>query len=248
LRAAPALTENPAVPLSLDSRRVGDLTVITCAGRLVEGAETAALQKRLDDVIPRCPRILLHLGSVDFVDSSGLGLLVRYLTRTRNGHGSLKLCAVPEKLDEILRITRLRPMFDAYASEAEAIAAFYQRTDTAEATKPLRRDVLIVDRSADVQAYIRELLAQAGYGVLTAGNLPDALILMQATGPKLVIVAAELRMTRGTPSAEKFNRLADAMTVIELPTGFAGHDAGEAGRLVLDQVRAVVGVGGSPAA
>jgi anti-sigma B factor antagonist len=248
LRATHAVTENPGVPLTLDSRRVGDLTVITCAGRLVEGAETAALQKRLEEVIPRCPRIILHLGQVDFVDSSGLGLLVRYLTRTRNGHGNLKLCAVPEKLDEILRITRLRTLFDAYASEAEAIAAFYQRTDAAGAPHSLGRDVLIVDRSADVQAYIRELLAHAGYGVMTAGNLPDALILMQATGPKLVVVGAELRATHGTPTAEKFNRLADAMTVIELPQGFAGHDAGEAGRLVLDRVRALVSSGGSPAA
>jgi DNA-binding NtrC family response regulator len=111
----------------------------------------------------------------------------------------------------------------------------------------LRRDVLVVDRSADVQAYIRELLAQAGYGALTAGNLPDALILMQATGPKLVVVGADLRSARGTPTAEKFNKLADAMTVIELPPGFAGHDAGEAGRLVLDRVRALASGGGSPA-
>ena len=68
---------------------------------------------------------------------------------------------------------------------------------------------------------MREVLGQAGYGVLTAGNLPDGLILLQATRPRLLIVAGALRATRDTHTAEKFNRLADATNVVELPSTFS---------------------------
>jgi DNA-binding NtrC family response regulator len=90
----------------------------------------------------------------------------------------------------------------------------------------------------DVQAYVRGLMGQAGYGVLTAGNLPDALTLLQATQPKVVIIGSELRAARNTQSAETFNRLADALAVIELPADFSRREAGDAGQSLLDQVRA----------
>ncbi|MBZ5556495.1 MAG: STAS domain-containing protein [Acidobacteriia bacterium] len=114
------------MPLSVDSRRAGDLVILTCRGRLVEGAESSMLQKYLDEAIARCPRVVLHMGGVDFMDSSGLGLLARYLIRVRNAHGNLKLCAVSAKFDEVLRTTKLRSIFETYASEADAIAAFDQ--------------------------------------------------------------------------------------------------------------------------
>ena len=73
-----------------------------------------------------------------------------------------------------------------------------------------------------------------------SGNLPDALILLQATRPKLVIVASALRATRDTHTAEKFNRLVDATNVVELPSTFSTYDAGEAGERLLHQVRAAM--------
>ena len=226
------------MPISLESRRVGDITVVTCSGRIVEGAESIALGQFLDDLVPFGPNLILHLGGVDFIDSSGLGLLVRYTTRTRQAHGHFKLCALSSKTAEVLRITHLDKVFEAYALEADAIAAFYERASSSTGSTRLHTDILCVDASMDVQALVRELLAQAGYGILTAGNLPDALILLQATRPKLVIIGSQLRAARNTGTAEKFNRLADAVAVIELPEDFSRLDAGEAGNHLLDQVRA----------
>ena len=200
--------------ISLEHRRVGDIPIVTCAGRIVEGAESAALQSLLDDLLAEGPRLVLHLGAVDFLDSSGLGLLVRYVTRTQNAQGSLKFCALSPRIIEVLEMTHLRPIFEAHESEADAISAFYQRGVGGGVTTRLRTDVLCVDESADVQAYIRGLLAQAGFGVLTAGNLPDGLILLQATAPKVVIMATAFRETTGTRTAEKFNALADTHVVI----------------------------------
>src|SRR5262249_2293099 len=144
------------------------------------------------------PHLLLHLGGVDFLDSSGLGLLVRYAARTRNANGRLKLCALSSKVSEVLRVTHLEPVLESYGSETEAVASFYWRDESSAGRSRLQVDVLCVDASADVQAYVRELLAQEGFGVLTAGNLPDALILLQTTRPRIVVVSTALRRARDT--------------------------------------------------
>ena len=106
------------MPLWFRSRPVGDITVVECSGRIVEGAESAQLQQHLNDLLPVHPYILLHLGDVDFIDSSGIGLLVRFLARVQNTRGNLKMCAVSPKISQVLRITKLNTIFDAYESEA----------------------------------------------------------------------------------------------------------------------------------
>jgi hypothetical protein len=58
------------------------------------------------------------------------------------------------------------------------------------------------------------------------------------TRPKAIVISAKFRVARSAPSADKFNRLADALPTIELPVGFSRADAGEAGRRLLEQVRA----------
>ena len=112
--------------LSFQSRRVGDVTVLTCSGRMLAGDETAAFRSHLDELIRWDPRVVLHLGGVDFIDSSGLGLLVRYMTRARSAGGALTLCAVSPKIDEVLKVTRLRAVLPPHETEAEAITAAYR--------------------------------------------------------------------------------------------------------------------------
>ena len=238
--------EGVIVPLSLQSRRVGEITVVTCTGRIVEGDECARLHQHLEGLLPLYPYIILNLEGVPFIDSSGLGLLVRFLNRTRTVNGSLKLCAVPDRMAEVLRVTKLSTLFDSHHTEAEAISAFYQPARSTTESSRFDTDILCVEKSTDVLAYIRELLRQAGYGVMTAGNLPDALILLQATQPKVVVVGADLHAAHDTRTAHTFNRLADQLSVIELPAGFSSADAGEAGRDLLDQVRAIMSAGRAP--
>jgi len=229
------------VSLSLQNRSIGEITVVTCSGRIVEGPESQALQQHLSDLLPLHPYIVLDLDHVDFVDSSGLGLLVRFLGRTHTAHGGLKLCAVPANVAEILRITRLRTIFDVHDSAEEAVAAFYQRTTSGGTSDRLSTDILCVEHSADVLAFVRELLKQAGYGVMTANNLPDALTLLKATQPKVLVIGADLRSARDTSAAATFNDLADTRPVVELRPDFSSRDAGEAGQRFLDQVRAAAG-------
>src|SRR4026209_666595 len=156
------------MPLAFDSRRVGDVMVLTCDGRLVAGEETAAFEKYLDDLIVVNPRILLHLGKVSFVDSAGLGMLVRHLTRAQNASGALRICAVSPTVDRVLTVSRLKPVLQPFDSEGHAIDDARTGRDTFAAP-----DVLCVDESEDVLAYVRELLRRNGHRAMTASNLPD---------------------------------------------------------------------------
>lgn len=236
------------MPLSLVSRRVGEVTVVTCSGRIVAGDESTALQTCLDDLLPVSPHILLHLAGVDFIDSAGLGLLARNLTRVQNASGTLKICAVSPKIDDVLRITRLKAVFQPYDSEADPIAEVHRRAREDDAVA--NPDVLCVAPSEDVLAYLRELLRGAGYRPITAANLPDALILLRVTKPKVVVIDPELRAVRSTRAGDEFNRTADSGAVIVLPPDFSGHDAGDAALQVLGAVRACLDPGaarGGPA-
>jgi anti-sigma B factor antagonist len=212
------------------------VTVVTCSGRIVAGEESRSLQVYLDRLLPEAPHVLLHLGAVDFIDSGGLGLIARYLTRPQDRRGTLKVCAVSPKIDDVLRITRLRSVFQPYETEADSIADIHRSAKGLDASLE-DPDVLCVDESADVLTYLREILKEAGYRTLTANNMSDALILLKATRPKTVVIGAELRVGTASHVAEEFNSIASAGTLIELPPGFSGQDAGEAAQHVLQALR-----------
>ena len=222
--------------LTLHSRCVGDVTVVTCSGRIVAGEESKALQVYLDRLLPDTPHVLLHLGAVDFIDSGGLGLIARYLTRPQDRRGTLKVCAVSPKIDDVLRITRLRSIFQPYETEADSIAAIHRGATSVDASVE-DADVLCVDASPDVLTYLREVLKEAGYRTLTANNVADALILLKATHPKIVVIGAELRAAAEADATNEFNRIASAGSIVELPPGFSGQDAGEAAQQVLQALR-----------
>jgi anti-sigma B factor antagonist len=221
------------VQLSLEHRRVGDATIVTCKGRLVAGAETAALQGLLDELMPKGGYLVLHLGEVDSLDSGGLGLLVRYLMHAKRSNVTLSVCALSPKIEEVLRVTKLRPVFTPYECEADAIADAYKRDPLGAS----QTTVLCVDASTDVTAYLREMLRAAGYRAISAQNLADALLLLIATRPKVVIVGAELASNRATRTAAEFHNMT-AGRLVTLPEGFSGRDAADAAGEVLRAVAA----------
>jgi anti-sigma B factor antagonist len=216
----------------MENRRVGDATVVTCTGRLIAGAEAMALQNQLEELMPRTRHIVLHLGAVDSIDSGGLGLLVRYLMRGRRSSVSLSICAVSPKIDEVLRITKLKSVFPPYVDEADAITDVH-----ADFGDPNQTTVLCAAASSDVTAYLRELLRVAGYRAISAQTLPDALTLLIATRPKVVVLSAEFAEFKETRTAQDFHQLA-AGRVVTLPAGFSQQDAGEAAGDVLRAVGA----------
>src|SRR5262245_52138292 len=111
--------------LTYESRHIGDITVVTCRGSIAEGKELATLQQHVNDWLRETPYAVVDLGAVEFIDSSGIGFLVRLRTKAQSAGGDVKLCALPPRVAEVLRMTHLAGLFGSYATQAEAIAACY---------------------------------------------------------------------------------------------------------------------------
>ena len=79
-------------PESLDTREVGRVTIVRCNGRIVAGRESDSLREHIAWLLRDRRSLVLHLGEVGFIDSSGLGTIVRAFSSTRQAHGELKLC------------------------------------------------------------------------------------------------------------------------------------------------------------
>jgi len=223
--------------LSLQHRQVGHLTVVTCSGRLVAGAESDALLAQIDQLLPRNSRILLHLGGIDYIDSAGLGLLVRCLTRVQNASGQLSLCALSPRVSEVLRVTKLDGPLRSYITESDTIALAHADSEEENASGPL---ILCADTSLDVLSYLRALLREAGYRVVTTNNLYDGRILLKTMHPSVVVIGEALQALRGTGAADEFHRLAPPRGLIVLPSSFSSDDAAEAGSRLLGQIRATL--------
>src|SRR5271168_2255430 len=132
------IKESP-MRLSLDTREVGRVTIVRCNGRIVAGSESDSLRSHVTWLLRDRRDIVLHLGEVGFIDSSGLGTMVRALTTIRQARGDLKLCNVPEFVRKVLEMSRLTSMFDTHESEEKAVAAFYGPGTRDEAPLPIGR-------------------------------------------------------------------------------------------------------------
>jgi len=222
--------------LSLDTREVGRVTIVRCNGRIVAGGESESLRAHIDRLLLDRRSIILHMGEVGFIDSSGLGTMVRSLTSSRRAHGDLKLCNVTEQVRKVLEMSRLTQVFDTHESEEKAVAAFYRPGAPAETPVPTGRSILCVDYNRDVLAYLRELVRRAGYDVQSTSHPGAALILMRVTRFDLLLVGPDL--TTSPATWQTFQVACTRLPVIELGSDFSTRDAGEAGAALLEKIEA----------
>lgn len=110
--------------MRIETRTVGDVTVLDIQGRITIG-ESAEVRRVVRDLLQAGrKKILLNLGGVSYVDSSGIGELVSAYTTVTNAGGQLKLLNLTKKLEELLAITKLLTVFETFDDEAKAIASF----------------------------------------------------------------------------------------------------------------------------
>src|SRR5262245_55315027 len=113
--------------LRTKTRQAGPVTIVDISGRIVLGEESAALRGIIVDLLNRGQKqILLNLGNVSYIDSSGLGSLVSAFSSVRKQGGELKLLSLTNKAHDALQITKLYTVFDIKDDEAEAIKSFDQ--------------------------------------------------------------------------------------------------------------------------
>lgn len=224
--------------LSLQTRDVGRVTIVQCSGRIAAGGESESLRAHVAWLLRDRRSIVLHLGEVGFIDSSGLGTIVRTLTSTRQARGDLKLCNVPEHLRKVLDLSHLSQLFDTHDCEESAVAAFYQPRGRSEEAAHAGPAILCVDKSVDVLAYLRELLRRAGYDVHTTCHLRDATTLTRITKFDLVLAGPEIG---ASPEARQaFLHACAGLRMIELGCEFSTLEAGEAGTRLLNKMDAVM--------
>jgi anti-sigma B factor antagonist len=99
--------------------------VVDVAGRITLGEGSSALRDALRDLVGKGQnKILLNLGDVSYIDSSGIGELVSGFTSVTNSGGTLKLLNLTKRVQDLLQITKLYTVFDVHDSEVHAIASF----------------------------------------------------------------------------------------------------------------------------
>ena len=227
--------------LRLESRPVGDVLIVECHGRIVAGNEVFTLHARVGDSLDKYGDVVLQLDHVEFVDSSGLGALVRLMQAARSKGGDLKLSGLPPNIRKVLQMTSLLSQFETYETVEEAVTAAYLGSRYSRGkTGDARPTVLCVYASADVCTFLREVLCSAGYNALTTTTVNDAQILLKATKAKLVVASAGIQSMRGKSIAETLQEIDPMVSVLVLDGNFATQDPGEAAEKLLSDVARMV--------
>ena len=111
--------------MKVTTRQVDGVTILDLSGRITLGEGSVTLRDAVRDVLTKgSNKILLNLGDVNYIDSSGIGELVSAYTTVRNQGGELKLLNLTRKVHDLLQITKLYTVFDVKDDEASAIASY----------------------------------------------------------------------------------------------------------------------------
>ena len=111
--------------LKITNREVGGVMVVSLSGRLTLGDASATLRQSLKELVEGGKKkIVLNLGEVGYIDSSGLGELVSGFTTVKNQGGQLKLANLTQKVNDLLTITKLYTVFEVHNDEQAAVQSF----------------------------------------------------------------------------------------------------------------------------
>lgn len=220
--------------LALETREVGKVAIVRCRGRIVAGPEEELLGAHICGLMSLHNQIVLNLGEVEFVDSSGLGVMVRSVTTARQMRGDIKLCNVPETITKVLKLTHLDRLFDLQDSEDHAVAAFARLALPFEKLKPCGPSVLCIHPNPDVLAYLREVLRRAGYTAFTSPSLDDSLLVMRLTPPRLLLLSPGLVASQETQRA--FDAASANLPRIEITNHYSTKDPAEVAAGLLGEI------------
>lgn len=111
--------------MQIDQRNIGDVTVLDLKGKITLGEGDELLKDKVNSLVNQGhKKIVLNLADVPYIDSAGLGEIVRtYTTVSRQG-GSLKLLNLTKRITDLLAITKLLTVFETFESEGDAVKSF----------------------------------------------------------------------------------------------------------------------------
>jgi len=234
--------------LTLESHVKDDVLVIRCKGRISFGKEVEALEAEVHKhtkiegtEVFIVKQVVIHLADAEYLDSSGLGALIRMLGILQAAGGGLKLCQLSPTVAKVMEVTNLSSLFHPYSTEAHAIAAFsHGHRPHGESLGSSKTRIVCIDPSSNLLAGLSALLTRSGYEVFTTRHVGDASTLVRAIAPSLMISGPGMHAhPTGSAMIEKF-RQSGHLHVLQLPPDFHTAEAGQAGQDLLSQVRALV--------
>lgn len=111
--------------MKMTDREINNIVVLEPKGKIMGGPDASLLHDKLYELIEsNKKRIVIDLSGVEWMNSTGLGILISSYTTLRNHEGELKLANVTDKIHSLLTITKLVTVFEAHDSVDEAIASF----------------------------------------------------------------------------------------------------------------------------
>jgi anti-sigma B factor antagonist len=111
--------------MKIETRTVGDVKILDCSGKITLGEGTMVVRNTVRDLLKgENKKIILNLGEVNYIDSSGIGELVSTYTTVSSSGGQLKLLNLTKKIQELLAITKLLTVFHVFNDEQDALASF----------------------------------------------------------------------------------------------------------------------------
>ena len=118
--------------LDIAERQAGDVTVLILTGQMLLDDGDLAFGRRVSDLIGRGQvRIVLDLGGVTFIDSSGVGMLAAKLKHVRNSGGDIRLVNLTSRSQRLLGMMKLMSVFETFDDESAAVHSFAARPSSA---------------------------------------------------------------------------------------------------------------------
>jgi anti-sigma B factor antagonist len=111
--------------MEIESRAVGDVVILDLKGKMTLGEGDELLKDKVNSLVHQGQRkLILNLAAVPYVDSAGLGEIVRTYTTVSRLGGALKLLSLTKRIHDLLSITKLLTVFETFESEDDAVRSF----------------------------------------------------------------------------------------------------------------------------
>lgn len=216
------------MPLSLDARFCGSVYIVRCQGEIVTGPAAKSLENLLAQRGREFTRLVLSLGGITRIDSTGVGFIVRCASRLRRQGGDMRLAEPPPFLINLLEITKLSAVMPVDASEEEAIAALLEQQPAQTSRENAGPRVLILHPSLDICAFVSAVLRQHGFDVKPTSVLSDARIVLGVEPVDYLLVGAGSSQFSVETALATLTPRAPNAAVLRLPDDFDVRDADRA--------------------
>ena len=123
--------------LTIEERHSGDVTVLVLRGQMLLDDGDLALRNRIHDLVDRgCAKVVLDLGGVTYIDSSGVGMLVAKLKTLKENRGDMKLLHLNPRAESLFGMLKLLVVFERFEDEAAAVRSFAWSAERDRRTHP----------------------------------------------------------------------------------------------------------------